>query len=86
MVNKYIEAFFERLYVRYYLHYENWKAEIIQIMWEALYEARKRYRRYAGVYDLEEYAEKAKSGILVLSRTKAAFKGLRDNFTIGERG
>lgn len=58
MVNKYIEAFFERLYVRYYLHYENWKAEIIQIMWEALYEARKRYRRYAGIYDLEEYAEK----------------------------
>ena len=60
MVNKYIEGFFERLYVRYYLHYENWKAEIIQIMWEALYEARKRYRRYAGVYDLEEYAEKVR--------------------------
>ena len=58
MVNEYIEAFFEQLYVRYYLRYENWKAEIIQIMWEALYEARKRHRRYAGIYDLKEYAEK----------------------------
>ena len=58
MVNEYIEAFFEQLYARYYFRYENWKAEIIQIMWEALYEARKWYRRYAGVYNLEEYAEK----------------------------
>lgn len=58
MVNKYIEAFLEQLYIRNYLRYENWKAEIIQIMWESLYEARKRYRRYAGIYDLEEYAEK----------------------------
>lgn len=58
MVNKYIESFLEQLYIRNYLRYENWKAEIIQIMWEALYEARKRHRRYAGVYNLEEYAEK----------------------------
>ena len=58
MVNKYIEAFLEQLYIRNFLRYENWKAEIIQIMWESLYEARKRHRRYAGIYDLEEYAEK----------------------------
>lgn len=58
MVNEYIEAFFEQLYARYYFRYENWKAEIIQIMWEALYEARRRHRRYAGIYDFEEYAKK----------------------------
>ena len=58
MVNKYVEDFFARLFSERYARYWYWKAEITQIMWTALYEARDRYRRYAGAYELEKYAEK----------------------------
>ena len=58
MVNKYVEDFFARLFSERYARYWYWKEEITQIMWTALYEARDRYRRYAGAYELEKYAEK----------------------------
>ena len=58
MVNEYIENLFEQLFNKKYYRYKNLKAEIMQIMWAALYVAQERYRRYAGIYEPEYYAEK----------------------------
>ena len=58
MLNKYYEAFLNRLYQHNYSERWYWKEEIWQIMWTALLEAHQRYKRYAGISRFEEYAEK----------------------------
>lgn len=58
MENKILSAYLNSIYLFYYREKWYWKEEIWQIMWKALLDARKRYKRFAGISRFEDYAEK----------------------------